>query len=124
MAAGYLSSCFQVSMFLRTSFQVMIFSLISLQVIRLDNFSNCMAALAVATGAFVVALPKSTHLLTKRIAYGHLVIVYVSTVIHGPQEGVATHSIHVACSTALGAIAYVNQYCCLITYENCYKLFS
>ncbi|RHN46675.1 hypothetical protein MtrunA17_Chr7g0244781 [Medicago truncatula] len=90
---------------LLATIQVMIFSLISLQVIRPDNFSNCMAALAVATGAFVVALPKSTHLLTKRIAYGQLVIVYVRTVIHGPQEGVATHSIHVACSTALGAIA-------------------
>ncbi|CAK8543735.1 unnamed protein product [Lathyrus sativus] len=87
--------------------QVMIFSLLSMQVIRPGHFGDCMAALAVAVGAFVVALPVSTNLLTKRIAYGQLVIIYVSTVIHGAEEGVATHSIHVACSTALGAIASV-----------------
>ncbi|XP_058737918.1 uncharacterized protein LOC131610067 [Vicia villosa] len=87
--------------------QVMIFSLLSLQVIRPGHFSDCMAALAVALGAFLVSLPVSTNLLTKRIAYAQLVIIYVSTVIYGAKQGVATHSIHVACSTALGAIASV-----------------
>lgn len=87
--------------------QVMLFSLLSMQVIRPAHFGDYMAALTVAVGTFVVALPESTNLLTKRIAYGQLVIIYVSTVIYGAEEGVATHSIHVACSTALGAIASV-----------------
>jgi hypothetical protein len=93
---------------LLATIQVMVFSLLSLQVIRPGrHLGDYMAALAVATGAFFMALPRSTHLLTKRIAYGQLVIVYVSTVLHGAQEGVARQSIYVASSTALGAIASV-----------------
>lgn len=99
-----LRGCWHV---LIASLQVMILSLLSLQVIGPGNFTNRVAAVAVAACSFVVALPESTHLMTKRIAFGQLVIVYVSTVIHGVQAGVAMHPIHVACSTALGALASV-----------------
>ncbi|XP_061341495.1 uncharacterized protein LOC133287827 [Gastrolobium bilobum] len=99
-----LRGCWHV---LLATLHVMILSLLSLQVIGPDNFTNGVAALAVAASAFVVALPESTHLLTKRIAFGQLVNVYVSTVIYGGQEGVAMHPIQVACSTALGALASV-----------------
>lgn len=99
-----LRGCWHV---LFATLQAMILSLLTLQVIRPENFTEGVAAVAVAASAFVVALPESTHLLTKRIAFGQLVIVYVSTVIHGAQAGVTAHSIHVACSTALGALASV-----------------
>ncbi|XP_038882782.1 uncharacterized protein LOC120073933 isoform X2 [Benincasa hispida] len=65
------------------------------------------AALAVIVSAFVVALPERTHLLTKRIAFGQLVIVYVGTVIHGGQISFVMHPIRVASSTAAGALAAV-----------------
>ncbi|XP_012569397.1 uncharacterized protein [Cicer arietinum] len=98
-----LKGCWHV---LCATIQVMILSQISFQVIRPENFSNRIAALALAASAFLVALPASTNLMTKRIAFGQLVIVYVSTIIYR-QEGVAVHSIHVACSAALGALASV-----------------
>ncbi|OIW11233.1 hypothetical protein TanjilG_28324 [Lupinus angustifolius] len=85
----------------------MILSLLSLHVKGPEYFDNRVAALAVAVCSFMVALPESTHLMTKRIAFGQLVIVYVSTVIHGAQRGVVMHPIPVASSTALGAIASV-----------------
>ncbi|KAK7336962.1 hypothetical protein VNO77_17516 [Canavalia gladiata] len=87
------------------SIHVMIFSILSLEVIGPHNFTNLVAALAMAAGAFVVALPESTHLVPKQIAFGMLVNVYVSTVIDGGQTGVFMHPIHVVCSTALGALA-------------------
>lgn len=99
-----LRSCWHV---VCATLQVMILSLLSMQVIKPDNFSIPLAAVAVAVGSFLVALPESTHLLTKRIAFGQLVIVYVSMVIFGAQAGVAVHTIHVACSTTLGALASV-----------------
>ncbi|KAL4021797.1 hypothetical protein IC575_020615 [Cucumis melo] len=69
--------------------------------------SAASAAVAVAVSAFVVALPERTHLLTKRIAFGQLVIVYVGTVIHGGQISFVKHPIRVASSTAAGALAAV-----------------
>ncbi|CAL0326833.1 unnamed protein product [Lupinus luteus] len=99
-----LRGCWHV---LIATLQVMILSLLSLHVKGPEYFDNRVAALAVAVCSFVVALPESTHLMTKRIAFGQLVIVYVSTVIHGAQRGVVMHPIHAASSTALGAIASV-----------------
>ncbi|KAJ7977108.1 p-hydroxybenzoic acid efflux pump subunit aaeB [Quillaja saponaria] len=57
--------------------------------------------------AFVVALPESSNLMCKRIAFGNLVIVYVGTIIHGAETGIVMHPIHVTSSTALGALASV-----------------
>jgi hypothetical protein len=72
------------------------------------RFSNIgLAAVAVAITTFLVALPESTPLMAKRIAFGQAVIVFVGAAIHGAEEGVVTHPIHVASSTALGALASV-----------------
>ncbi|KAJ7977107.1 p-hydroxybenzoic acid efflux pump subunit aaeB [Quillaja saponaria] len=88
-------------------FQVMTLSIFGLWVIGPARFTNSLAALAVAVSAFVVALPESSHLMCKRIAFGQLVIVYVGTIIHGAETGIVMHPIHVASSTALGALASV-----------------
>ncbi|KAI4300123.1 hypothetical protein L6164_033535 [Bauhinia variegata] len=87
--------------------QVMIASVLGLQVVGPTRFTAPLAAVVVAATAFVVALPESTHLMTKKIAFGQLVIVYVSTVIYGATASVVLHPIHVASSTALGALASV-----------------
>ncbi|KAJ7972538.1 p-hydroxybenzoic acid efflux pump subunit aaeB [Quillaja saponaria] len=89
------------------NFQVMTLSMLTLWVIGPTRFTTSMAALAVAVTAFVVALPKSTHLTCKQIAFGQIVIVYVGTVIHGAQTGIVMHPIRVASSTTLGALASV-----------------
>ncbi|KAJ7977110.1 p-hydroxybenzoic acid efflux pump subunit aaeB [Quillaja saponaria] len=88
-------------------FQVMTLSIFGLWVIGPAQFTNCLAAWAVAMSAFVVALPESSNLMCKRIAFGNLVIVYVGTIIHGAETGVVMHPIHVTSSTALGALASV-----------------
>ncbi|KAJ7977109.1 p-hydroxybenzoic acid efflux pump subunit aaeB [Quillaja saponaria] len=86
---------------------VMTLSIFGLWVIGPAQFTNCLAAWAVAMSAFVVALPESSNLMCKRIAFGNLVIVYVGTIIHGAETGVVMHPIHVTSSTALGALASV-----------------
>ncbi|KAG6769445.1 hypothetical protein POTOM_025081 [Populus tomentosa] len=87
--------------------QVMIPCILTFQMIRPARFSNALAAVAVAVTTFMVALPESTPLMAKRIAFGQAVIVFVGAAIHGAEEGVVTHPIHVASSTALGALASV-----------------
>ncbi|CAN6715812.1 unnamed protein product [Malus baccata var. baccata] len=87
--------------------QVLLSSVLTLWLVEPKNFTVEVAAVAVALSAFVVALPESTHLLSKRIAFGQFVIVYVGTVIHGAQTGVVMHPLGVASSTALGAFASV-----------------
>ncbi|CAK9161804.1 unnamed protein product, partial [Ilex paraguariensis] len=87
--------------------QVVPASILSLWLVGPAWFSAGSAALGVAVSAFVVALPQSTHLVSKRIAFGQLVIVYVSAVIHGQQTGAIIDPVRVASSTALGAVASV-----------------
>ncbi|KAG6603663.1 hypothetical protein SDJN03_04272, partial [Cucurbita argyrosperma subsp. sororia] len=59
---------------------VVLSSVPCLWLIRPERFTgSASAAVAVAVSAFMVALPERTHLLTKRIAFGQLVIVYVGT---------------------------------------------
>ncbi|KAL3635802.1 hypothetical protein CASFOL_020349 [Castilleja foliolosa] len=64
-------------------------------------------AAVVALSAFVVALPENTHLISKRISLGQIVIVYIIAFINGEQTETIMHPIHVAASTALGAVASV-----------------
>ncbi|XP_010253831.1 PREDICTED: uncharacterized protein LOC104594975 [Nelumbo nucifera] len=64
-------------------------------------------SLAVALSAFVIVLPESTHLITKRIALAQVVLVYVVAYINGVHTGAITHPVHVAASTAIGALASV-----------------
>ncbi|KAJ6922285.1 hypothetical protein NC652_016058 [Populus alba x Populus x berolinensis] len=92
---------------LYATIQVMIPCILTFQVIRPARFSNALAAVAVAVITFMVALPESTPLMAKRIAFGQAVIVFVGAAIHGAEEGAVTHPIHVALSTALGALASV-----------------
>ncbi|KAI9085756.1 hypothetical protein K1719_032170 [Acacia pycnantha] len=89
--------------------QAMILSIIGLRVVGPEHFtSRPVAAAAVAVSTFMVALPDATDLLTKRIAFGQIVIVYVSTVLHGAETGeILKYPIRVVCSTALGAFASV-----------------
>ncbi|KAJ8899831.1 hypothetical protein K2173_019534 [Erythroxylum novogranatense] len=73
-----------------------------------DKFTTGLAAAAVAITSFIVALPDSTPMASKRIAFGQIVILYVDAVVNGSdQKGVFMHPIHIACSTALGALASV-----------------
>ena len=55
----------------------------------------------------MVALLESTHIMTKKIAFGQIVIVYVGFVIHSDSTKICMHPIHIAASTALGALAAV-----------------
>ncbi|KAL4605119.1 hypothetical protein ACB092_09G006000 [Castanea dentata] len=85
--------------------QALLPSMLCLWVIGPARFTNELAALAVATNAFLVALPDSTQLMCKRIAFGQIVIVYVGAAIDGAKDRAITHPIHVASSTALGVLA-------------------
>ncbi|PON68615.1 fusaric acid resistance family protein [Parasponia andersonii] len=88
--------------------QVLIPYALSLWLIGPARFTKELAAVAVALTAFMVALPESTPLLCKRLAFGQTVIVYVGTVAKGAQTGRAfMHPIHVASSAALGALASI-----------------
>ncbi|KAM7526320.1 hypothetical protein LguiA_016222 [Lonicera macranthoides] len=88
--------------------QVVPVSMLCLWVIGPGKLSLAFAAMAVAAGAFLVALPESTVLMTKRIGFGQLVIVYVGAVMHGDRAGYAyIHPLHIASSTLLGALASV-----------------
>ncbi|KAM7263189.1 hypothetical protein ACFE04_000872 [Oxalis oulophora] len=87
--------------------QVMIPSMFTLWVVRPERFNESLAAVAVATTSFAMALPGSTSLLAKRIGFGQCVIVYVGVVIEGKQIGVFKHPLTIACSTLLGATASV-----------------
>ncbi|EEF34653.1 uncharacterized protein LOC112536252 [Ricinus communis] len=92
---------------LYATIQVMILSILPLWAIGPARFNSGVGAVAVAVTAFVVALPESTPLMTKRIAFGQIVIVYVGAVIHGAETGIVMHPLHVASCTALGAFASV-----------------
>ncbi|XP_059429245.1 uncharacterized protein LOC132163062 [Corylus avellana] len=69
------------------------------------RLSSLTTALAVALCAFVVVLPESTHLVAKRIALGQSVILYVIAFIDGADTEAVMHPVHVAASTAVGALA-------------------
>ncbi|XP_022143731.1 uncharacterized protein LOC111013575 [Momordica charantia] len=84
---------------------VLVTSVPCLWLIGTARFNSVAAAAAVAVSAFVVALSERAHLLTKRIAFGQLVIVYVGTAIHGGETSFFMHPLRVASSTAAGALA-------------------
>ncbi|KAF3636661.1 putative rRNA-processing protein UTP23 -like protein [Capsicum annuum] len=91
--------------------QVMPLSMLGLWLhnyVATDEFSPEVAALMVAVSAFLVALPESTELMCKRIAFGQLVIVYVDAVIHGVYvNSPVMHPLRIAFSTLLGAVASI-----------------
>ncbi|GLT92523.1 hypothetical protein SLE2022_103570 [Rubroshorea leprosula] len=99
-----LRGCWQA---LYASIQVLLPSMLILKVIGPAKFTPELAAVAAAVTAFLVALPVFTPLMTKQLAFGQTVIVYVGVVINGAETSVVMHPIHVALSTALGALAAV-----------------
>nr|XP_043635540.1 uncharacterized protein LOC122606746 [Erigeron canadensis] len=72
-----------------------------------DRFTEVGAAIAVTISAFLVAVPEYLPILTKRIGFAQLVIIYVGAVVRGPDAGPVTHPVHIAACTALGASASV-----------------
>ncbi|KAG6681504.1 hypothetical protein I3842_13G096400 [Carya illinoinensis] len=82
-------------------------AILCLRVIEPARFSSLTTALAVALRSFVVALPESTHLVSKRIGLGQVVIVYVVAFINGSHTDPVMHPLHVAASTAVGVLACV-----------------
>ncbi|XP_073133244.1 uncharacterized protein [Henckelia pumila] len=65
-------------------------------------------AAVVGISGFVVALPEiNTHLISKRIALGQIVLVYVIAFSKGAETEVIMHPVRVAASTAVGVVACV-----------------
>ncbi|KAL1193875.1 hypothetical protein V5N11_031998 [Cardamine amara subsp. amara] len=89
------------------TFQTIVIALVSVLVVGPASLGNVFVApVAVAIASFIVAFPVSTSLLTKRIAFGQIVVVYVTFVVfNGEMAHVLMLPVHVAASTALGAIA-------------------
>ncbi|KAL9261798.1 hypothetical protein AKJ16_DCAP05684 [Drosera capensis] len=83
-------------------------TILSLWLVRLDQFTPELAAVVVAVGTFaIVLMPKFIPLLSKRIALCGLVIVYVGTAIDGPDSRIVMRPLYVAASTTLGAGASI-----------------
>lgn len=83
-------------------------AMLSLWLIDPSRLTRTFTSLAVALGAFVVALPESTHLVSKRIALGQIVIVYVMGFINnGEKTEPVMHTARVAVSTGVGVLACV-----------------
>ncbi|EOA32489.1 hypothetical protein CARUB_v10015769mg [Capsella rubella] len=99
-----LKCCVDVSY---ATFQTIAIALVSVLVVGPASLANSLVApVAVALASFIVAFPVSTSLLTKRIAFGQIVVVYVTFVVfNGEVAHVFMLPVHVAASTALGAIA-------------------
>uniref|UniRef100_A0A7N0TYJ5 Integral membrane bound transporter domain-containing protein n=1 Tax=Kalanchoe fedtschenkoi TaxID=63787 RepID=A0A7N0TYJ5_KALFE len=93
---------------LYATIQVMPAAIVSLMVMKPgEDISYAKAAVAIAVSSFMVGLPKSSSLLTKRIAFVQIVLVYAGAVIHGKSTGVLMHPVHIAASTLHGALASV-----------------
>ena len=83
-------------------------AILSLWLIGPARLTTITTALAVGLAAFVVVLPgEATHLVSKRIALGQIVLVYVIAFIKGGSADAIMHPVHVAASTAVGVLACV-----------------
>ncbi|XP_027083782.2 uncharacterized protein [Coffea arabica] len=82
-------------------------AILSLWLMGPAQLTICTTPVAVALSAFVVVLPENSHLISKRIALGQIVVVYVLAFINGPKTDPILHPIHVLASTAIGAVACV-----------------
>lgn len=97
-------------------------AIMSLWLIGPARLTIATTATAVAVSAFVVVAPERTHLVAKRIALGQIVIIYVIAFVKGVTCDAVMHPVHVAASTALGALACVVAL--LFPYPNlaCYEV--
>ncbi|KAJ0770509.1 putative para-hydroxybenzoic acid efflux pump subunit AaeB/fusaric acid resistance protein [Helianthus annuus] len=82
-------------------------TVLCLSLVAPSRFTEAGAAVAVTASAFVVSVPECLPLLTKRIAYVQLVIIYVGVVVRGNEAGPVTHPVHIAACTVLGVTGSV-----------------
>ncbi|KAL8253083.1 hypothetical protein R6Q59_036776 [Mikania micrantha] len=82
-------------------------TVLCLSVVGPSRFNEAGASIAVGLSAFVVSLPECLPILTKRIAYVQLVIIYVGVVVRGHAAGPVNHPVHIAACTVLGATGSV-----------------
>ncbi|XP_068644668.1 uncharacterized protein [Aristolochia californica] len=71
------------------------------------RFTITVSTVAIALSAFLVALPESTHVIVKRVALLQIVVVYVTTFMHGTGTDPVMHPLRVGVSSGVGAIAAV-----------------
>ncbi|KAL8232947.1 hypothetical protein R6Q57_002725 [Mikania cordata] len=82
-------------------------TVLCLSVVGPSRFNEAGASIAVGLSAFVVSLPECLPILTKRIAFVQLVIIYVGVVVRGHAAGPVNHPVHIAACTVLGATGSV-----------------
>ncbi|GAB2295735.1 hypothetical protein Dimus_029889 [Dionaea muscipula] len=82
-------------------------SMLNLWLIGPTRFGHSFSitALAVSISALGVALLNHVPLMSKKIAFGQIVIVYVGAAVQGSQTDIIMHPLHVAASTVTGALA-------------------
>lgn len=97
-------------------------AILSLWLIGPARLTASTTAAAVALSAFIVVLQEKSHLISKRIALGQIVIVYVLAFINGSKTDPIMHPIHVLASTAVGVVACV--FALLLPYPSlaCYEV--
>lgn len=83
-------------------------ALLSLWLMGPSSASAWTIMLVVTVSGFLVSLPKSTHIVTKRVALGQIVIVYVAAFMNREKHVEASvYPLHAALSTAVGAAASI-----------------
>ncbi|XP_071741045.1 uncharacterized protein [Rutidosis leptorrhynchoides] len=90
------------------TFLTVIPAIIGLWVIGPEKLTTAVTSVLVGMAAFVVTLPDNrTCLVSKRIALGQIVIIYVVAYDMGGNTDPVMHPVHVAASTAIGVVACV-----------------
>ncbi|KAF6172075.1 hypothetical protein GIB67_029493 [Kingdonia uniflora] len=80
-------------------------TILTLWIIGPARFNIATTVLALTLSTFVITLSKSTQVITKRVALAQIVILYAVTSVDGVLVDAIMHPIHVAASTAIGALA-------------------
>lgn len=83
-------------------------AILGLWAIGPSRLTTALTSVLVGLAAFVVMLPDhKTYLVSKRIALGQIVIIYVVAYDMGGETDPVMHPVHVAVSTAIGVLACV-----------------
>jgi len=82
-------------------------AILCLSIVGPTRLTAAATALVVAVNAFFIALPEWSHVVAKRIALGQVILLYVVGYINGERTHPVMHPVHVAASTAVGAVACV-----------------
>ncbi|XP_076946488.1 uncharacterized protein LOC143618021 [Bidens hawaiensis] len=83
-------------------------AILGLWAIGTGQLTTALTSVVVGIAAFVVMLPDhKTHLVSKRIALGQIVIIYVVAYDMGGETDPVMHPVHVAASTGVGVLACV-----------------